>query len=258
MSLYFKYFKIHFKCDLQYKFSFMMSFISQFFVFFSYYFTILCLFDNFSSIKGFTLYEVLLTFGIIQFGFSFCETFFRGIDVFDELIIAGNFDRLLLRPRGILLQVFCEKISFIKISRLLQSIVVLIIAIIKVDVSWNLAKVITLILMLASAVIIFLSIFILTASYCFFTVKGLEVRNVLTDGCKHMAQYPVGIFKKGFLAFFTYVVPFGFVNYYPLLYILDQTTNDIFMICPLITILYLIPSILIFFWGVKKYSSVGS
>ena len=258
MSLYFKYFKIHFKCDLQYKLSFIMSFISQFFVFFSYYFTIICLFDSFSDIKGFTLYEVLLTFGIIQFGFSFCETFFRGIDVFDDLIVAGSFDRLLLRPRSILLQVFCEKVSFIKLSRLFQAVIVLLIAIIKVDVAWNVSKIITLIFMLISSVVIFLSIFILTASYCFFTVKGLEVRNVLTDGCKHMAQYPIGIFKKGFLMFFTYIVPFGFVNYYPLLYILDRTNNELYMISPLITLIYLIPSILIFYSGVKKYSSVGS
>ena len=258
MNLYLKYFCIHFKCDLQYKLSFIMSFVSQFFIFFSYYFTILCLFDKFSNIKGFTLYEVLLTFGIIQFGFSFCETFFRGIDLFDELIINGEFDRLLLRPRGILFQVFCEKVSFIKLSRFLQAIIVLIIAIIKVDVTWNISKVLTLIFMLLSSVIIFLSIFILTASYCFFTVKGLEVRNVLTDGCKHMAQYPIGIFRKGFLTFFTYVVPFGFVNYYPLLYILGRDTNKLLIISPLITLLFLIPSILVFYSGVKKYSSVGS
>ena len=175
-----------------------MSFISQFFVFFGYYFTILCLFDQFSNIKGFTLYEVLLTFGVIQFGFSFCETFFRGIDQFDHLILRGDFDRLLLRPRNLLLQIFCEKVDFVKFSRLLQSIIVLIIAIINVDVNWNIEKFITLICMLISSIVIFLSIFILTASYCFFTVKGLEVRNVLTDGSKHMAQYPIGIFKNTF------------------------------------------------------------
>ena len=73
-----------------------------------------------------------------------------------------------------------------------------------------------------------------------------------------MAQYPIGIFKKGFLTFFTYVIPFGSVNYYPLLYILDKTDNQLLIISPLITILYLVPSILVFYWGVKKYSSVGS
>ena len=238
--------------------SFILSFLSQFLVFFSYYFTIVCIFDKFDNIKGFTKYQVLLTFGIIQFGFSFCESFFRGIDCFDNLIIKGDFDKLLLRPRGIMLQVICEQVSFIKMARLLQAIVILIIAIINVGVTWNLAKIITLIFMVISSVLIFLGIFILSAAYCFFTVKGLEVRNVFTDGGKHMAQYPIGIFKKGFVVIFTYIIPFGFVNYYPLLYLLDKTSNPLFIISPLVTLIYLIPCILIFERGIKKYSSVGS
>ena len=258
MSLYFKYFKVHFKSELQYKISFIMSFISQFFVFFGYYFTIICLFDKFSNIKGFTMYEVLLTFGVIQFGFSFCETFFRGIDQFDDLIVSGSFDRLILRPRNILLQVFCEQVSFVKLSRLLQSIIVLIIAIIKVDVIWDIEKIFTLIFMIISSIFIFLSILIVTAAYCFFTIKGLEVRNVLTYGSREMAQYPIGIFKKGFVTFFTFIIPFGFVNYYPLLFILGYKTNKLFIISPLITLLYLIPSVIIFYKGMKRYSSVGS
>ena len=258
MRLYFKYFKIHLKSELQYKLSFIMSFISQFFVFFGSYFTIICLFDKFSNIKGFTLYEVLLSFAIIQFGFSFCETFFRGIDQFDDLIIKGDFDRLLLRPRNILLQVFCEQVSFVKLSRFLQSIIVLVIAIIKIDVVWNIENIMTLIFMLISSIIIFLSIFILTASYCFYTIKGLEVRNVLTYGCREMAQYPIGIFKKGIVMFFTCIVPFGFINYYPLMFILGDTTNKLLIISPLITLVYLVPSVIIFYKGIKRYSSVGS
>ena len=258
MGLYFKYFKIHFKSELQYKLSFIMSFISQFFVLFGYYFTIICLFDKFSNIKGFTMYEVLLTFAIIQFGFSFCETFFRGIDTFDELIVKGDFDRLLLRPRNILLQVFCEEVSFVKFSRFLQSIIVLIIAIINIDVVWNVEKIITLVFMLISSILIFLSILIVTAAYCFYTLKGLEVRNVLTYGCRDMAQYPIGIFRKGFVMFFTFVVPFGFINYYPLLFILGKEVNKLLIISPLITIVYLVPSVIIFYKGMKRYSSVGS
>lgn len=258
MNLYFKYFKIHFKSELQYKMSFIMSFVSQFFVFFGYYFTIICLFDKFSNIKGFTMYEVLLTFGIIQFGCSFCETFFRGMDQFDDLIIQGNFDRILIRPRNIILQVFCEEVSFIRISRVLQSLIVIIIALLNIDVTFDIYKLLTLIFMIMSSVFIFLGLFILAASYCFITVKGLEIRNVLTDGCKHMAQYPIGIFKKGIILFLTYILPFGFVNYYPLLYILGKTNNKLFVISPLITLVYLIPIVFLFYNGVKKYSSVGS
>ncbi len=257
MKLYFEYMKMHFKSELQYKASFIMSFIAQFFIFFGYYFTIICLFDKFSNIKGFTLYEVLFTFGIIQFGFSFCEVFFRGVDVFDKLILNGEFDKILIRPRSIILQVFSEKILFSRISRLFQSVIVLIIALINIDVVWNFSRIITVIFMLLSSIILFLSIFIISASYCFITVKGLEVRNLITDGGKQMAQYPISIFKKGFVFFFTYIIPFGVINYYPLLYVLGRSDKIIYMLSPLVTVFYLILSILIFYKGVKRYESVG-
>lgn len=258
MKLYFKYFKVHFKSCMQYKTSFILSFISQILVFFTYYYTILCLFNKFSNINGFTLYEVLLTFSIIQFGSSFCEAFFRGLDQFDHLILRGDFDKLLLRPRNILLQSTCEEINFIKLSKVIQSIIILVIAIIKIDINWNISKIITVIFMLFSSIIVFFGLLVLAATYCFYTVKGLEVRNVFTCGCRDMAEYPIGVFKKGIIFFLTYILPFGFVNYYPLLYILGRTNNKIYMYSPLFSILYLIPCILLFYKGLKKYSSTGS
>ena len=130
MRLYFKSFALHFKSLLEYKASFIIAFLCQILVVFSYYFIILALFEQFGNVKGFTLYEVLLCFGIIQFGFSFCEVFARGMDTFDKLIVKGDFDRLLLRPRNIILQILCSDADFVKASRLLQAIIVIIIIII--------------------------------------------------------------------------------------------------------------------------------
>lgn len=258
MKLYFKYMKINLKAELQYKKSFIMSLIAQLFIFFGYYFTILCLFDKFSDVKGFTLYDVLFTFSVIQFGYSFCEVFFRGVDLFDELIIKGEFDKILIRPRNILQQVFCEKMLFSRLSKVLEAIVVLVISLVNINVVWSFNKVLVLIFMLFSSIILFLSIFILAASYCFITIKGLEVRNLLTDGGKQIAQYPIGIFKKGIILVFTYIIPFGLINYYPLLYLLDKSNSNLYMISPLFTIIYFILSIIIFYKGVKRYTSVGS
>ena len=112
--------------------------------------------------------------------------------------------------------------------------------------------------MMLSATIIFFSIFLLAASYCFITVQGLEVRNVFTDGGKHMAQYPIGIFSKGFIFFFTFIIPYAFVNYYPLLYVLGKSNNILYAFSPLLLFIYVIPCIIVFYLGVKRYSSVGS
>lgn len=63
-----------------------------------------------------------------------------------------------------------------------------------------------------------------------------------------MAQYPIGILKKRFMIFFTFIIPYAFVNYYPLLYILGKN-NNLYGLSPLLVILYLIPSIILFKLG---------
>ena len=258
MKIYKSMFKMHLKTTLEYKKSLIITFFAQFLVFFSYYFIIIALFDKFDNIKGFTKYEILLCFAIIQLGFSLVEVFARGIDLFDNLIINGDFDRILLRPQNILIQSIASDIDFIKLSRVIQSIVVLFIALFKLHINFNILKIITLLLMILSSITIFFSIFTLMASYCFITIQGLEIRNLFTDGGKHMAQYPIGIFKKGFIIFFTFIIPYAYVNYYPLMYFLGKTNNILYAFSPIIVGLYLIPALLSFKLGIKKYTSTGS
>lgn len=257
MKLYFKAMKLHFKALAQYRASFIMSFLSQILVFFSYYFVIVALFQKFDNIKGFTIYEVLLCFSIIHFGFAMNETFARGIDKFDKLMKKGEFDKLLLKPKSIILQILMEDIDFVKISRLLQSVIVLIISLVNLNIELTPLKILILILMLASSTAIFFGIFLIAAAYCFLTIEGLEVRNVITDGGKHMAQYPIGIFRKGFVVFFTFIIPYAFVNYYPLLYFIGSSDNLLYAFSPLLVFIYLIPCFFIFNLGMKKYTSVG-
>ena len=258
MKLYFNSLALHLKSELEYRMSFIISFLSQILIFFTYYFVIIALFSKFNNIKGFTLYEVLLCFSIIQFRFAFNEVFARGIDKFDKLIIEGGFDRLLLRPKNLILQVLCSDGDFVKVSRLIQAIIVLVIALINLKVEITFLKVICLILMLMASCVIFFGIFLLAASYCFMTVQGLEVRNVFTDGGKHMAQYPIGVFKKGFVFFFTFIIPYAFVNYYPLLYFIGRNDNILYAFSPIVVFLYLIPCFIVFYMGVKKYEGSGS
>ena len=258
VKLYFESFKFNLKKQLEYKSSFIMNSFSQLFVFFTYYFIIIGLFNKFNNIKGFTLYEVLLCFSIIQFGYAINETFFRGIDRFDTLVINGELDRLLLRPRGILLQVLCNEIDIVKIFRVIQALIIMIISLLKLDIIWNITKIITLILMIISSILIFFGIFVLTASYCFITIQGLEIRNLFTDGGKNLAQYPIGIYKKGVMFFFTFIIPYAFINYYPLLYFIDKTNNIFYMLSPLLVFVFLIPCFLSFKIGLKHYNSTGS
>ncbi len=174
------------------------------------------------------------------------------------MIRTGSFDRIMLRPRGTILQVFGSKFEFTRLGRFIQSFAVLIFALVKLDLDYTPLKILTLILMVSCGVIIFTGIYIIGATLCFFTIDGVEIMNIFTDGGREMAKYPLGIYKKSVQKIFTFIIPFGVVNYYPLMFVLGKSNNLIYAFMPLYGIIFFIPCIWLWSFGVKHYKSTGS
>lgn len=258
MRLYLKYFSMHLRSAMQYKVSFILTAIGQglttFFSFLSMYF----LFDRFGSIKGYTFNEVLLCFSTIFMSFALAECFGRGFDAFRGIIANGMFDRIMVRPRNEILQVIGTRIEISRIGRLAQAFAIFIYGIATCNVSWTLPKAITLILMISGGVCLFFSLFMIYASICFFTLDGLEFMNIFTDGGRELAQYPIDIYSRWVLKFFTFVIPLAFVNYYPFLYIIGRINNLLYMLSPLVSVLFIIPGWMFWRFGVRHYKSTGS
>ena len=124
--------------------------------------------------------------------------------------------------------------------------------------SFDIVKIFMLISMLLGSTIIILSLFILGATICFFTIQGIEVINIFTNGSKHVMQYPLGIYNKLVKVVFTVIIPLALTNYYPIEYIVGRSNNILFIFLPIISSLFIIPSIFIFKLGLKKYKSSGS
>jgi len=259
MRLYCRYLVMLLKCQLQYRTSFLLLMLGQFFIPFSMFAGLYFLFDRFGQLQGWSFYEVALCFGVIHMAFAIAECFARGFDAFSSLIVRGDFDRLLVRPRGTIVQVLGSAFEFTRFGRLLQSVLVLGWAIYHLPIDWSLLRVVTLGLMIASGVVIFAGIFMLTATLSFWTIQGLEVANIFTDGGREMAQYPLNIYQKWVTRFFTFIIPFGCVNYLPLLYILDKAeAHSLYALTPLAGYAFLLPCLLIWHFGVRHYRSTGS
>ncbi len=260
MRLYFKYLTIHFKSQLQYRTSFLLLCLGQFLIPFTVFAGMYFMFDRFGTLLEWRFFEAALCFAVIHLSFSLGEVFCRGFDVFSSLVAGGDFDRVLVRPRNTVLQVLGSKFEFTRIGRLLQSTIVLLWALNNLETQWTLVKVIILICMVLNGVFIFSGIFIIMATFCFWTVQGLEVANVFTDGGREMAQYPLNIYEKWVVKFFTFVIPFGAVSYMPLMYILGKQEGDAwqYMLLPFAGLLFMGASLVIWQFGVRHYRSTGS
>lgn len=256
--LWLRYASIILKSQMQYKTSFLLTAIGQFLSSFSALVAAYFLFDRFGAVKDFSLPQVLLCYSSILMAFSLAECFFRGFDSFRSIISNGEFDRIMIRPRGQILQVLGSRIEFTRIGRFFQASAVFVYAIPNSGVLWTADKVFTLTLMVLGGMIMFTGLFMIYASICFFTIEGLEFMNIFTDGGKEFGSYPISIYGEGILKFFTFVIPLALVQYYPLLFLLGKSDNPIFMFLPLAGVLFVIPSYALWCFGLRHYKSTGS
>ena len=258
MRLYLKTVLMNIKSQLEYKKAFIISTFGSFLITFLLIIAVYFLFLNFNQVGDWTFYEVAFLFGLSYFNFSLAEMFLRGLDHFDETIRNGEFDRLMIRPQNLLIQSICMEFDLSKIGRIVQTLIVLVISISKINIDWTIYKILVFILMNIGCFIIFFAIFILKATFCFWTINGLEFMNILSEGGKKVAQYPINIYEKWFRLFFTYIVPFGIVNYFPVMYLFGKSNNLYFGITPIGTIVFFVTCIFIWKIGVKHYESTGS
>ncbi len=170
----------------------------------------------------------------------------------------GEFDRILTRPVSPMFQVLGSKIQFEKVGRALLAIAIFTVLLVYNPSLLRVDKILTIVFMLLGTIVIFSGLHILKAGIAFFTIQSLEIMNIFTDGGRDLAQYPLNIYKKWVLNFFTYILPLSLVNYYPLLYIIGKSDNKLYIIAPLVSVIFLIPCYLLWKLGVKKYQSVGS
>lgn len=258
VRLYGHYLSINIKSAMQYKTSFFLTALGQFFVSFNVFLGIYFMFRRFSSVEGFTYSEALLCFSIVLLEFSLAEMFARGFDLFPEMVRTGSFDQVLIRPRNEILQVLGNKFELTRIGRILQAVVMFTYGVSHCKVEWNLIKILTVIFMLIGGCAVFAGLFLIYASLCFFTMEGLEFMNILTDGAREYGRYPVSIYGKKALLLTTFLIPYALVQYYPLLYLLEKDNRSFLVVVPLLAVWFLIPSYALWRFGVRHYQSSGS
>jgi ABC-2 type transport system permease protein len=208
---------------------------------------------------GWTTNEVMLTTGLAVFGHVFTEMFLQGLNHFHLKVKSGVLDQAMVRPRNILAQVACSEFEMNKIGRLLESIVLIIYGIMNVDVVWTPYKIFVFILMIIGTNILFASLLILKGAFCFWTIEGMELMNILQEGGRDLSSYPISIYKDWFAKIFTYIIPFGMCNYFPLMYLLGkQGAVWWYGLAPFATIPFLLAMLGLWKLGLRSYKSTGS
>lgn len=257
MKLYWKFFSIHLKSEMAYPASFFLSCVGRLLC------TINCLVGiglmmwRFGSIGDYTAGEVLLGFGVVMTAFNIAECFARGFDQFSKIVREGTLDRLVVRPRGLVFQVICQDTRMASLPNIVLGIAVIAYGVSVSGIAWTVPKALVLLSMVVCGSLLFFGMFLVYAALCFFTMEGLEVLNIFTDGIRTFSQFPFDIYGKGVLFFTTAVMPMAMVQYWPLQYLMGKG-GPIYGMFPVLSLWFLIPCWLAWRLGIRHYASAGS
>lgn len=222
------------------------------------------LFHRFGSVQGWSLGEVALFYGLVNCMFAMADALGRGFDVLGtEFLRTGAFDRLLLRPRPLALQLMGHDLRLSRLGRLLQGLAVLAFATTQAPIDWTPATVALAAWAIAGGVALFLGILVLQGTLAFWTVESLEIANVLTYGGVQAAQYPLALYAQWFRRLLTFAVPLACVAYYPGLAILSHpdplgAPGWVGWVSPLAGFAFLAAAFGAWRLGLRHYASTGS
>lgn len=140
MKLYMNLVAMNLKSQMQYRVSFLLTTLGQFITAFTSFFGLYFIFSRVNAIDDFNYNQVFLCFAVVMMAFAIGEMFGGGLAVFPRIMGNGEFDRALVRPRNIILQILVPNMDFTRLGLLIQAVIVLCYAVPGSGILWDWKK----------------------------------------------------------------------------------------------------------------------
>ncbi len=137
-------------------------------------------------------------------------------------------------------------------------IVCLVYASIKLGLQWSPLQILILLAMIVTASLIMISLMIIAGSSAFWIINSYPVV-ALAFKLREFAYYPITIFDSFFRLVFTYLIPLGFIAFYPAqLFLRPQDISLTVYLSPLVGLTFFVIAYNVWGLGVNHYTGTGS
>ncbi|MGD0544107.1 MAG: ABC-2 family transporter protein [Candidatus Acidiferrales bacterium] len=257
--LFFDYFTQYAKVRVSYRGDFFISLGTSFAATIFGLGFVIILFQKATQLAGWRFEEVMFLYGfsLIPYGI-FNIVSLNLYDFGNNFIIEGKFDRVLLRPVSSLFQVLFETFRIESLQEVATGIFCLWWASRRLGLAWAPAKFAMLFFFGTCAAIIYVSIFLLLTTVCFWFEDRIGVHppiwNVIAFG-----RYPLSIYSGVVQFFLCWIIPFGLASFYPSVRLLGRTVHPEYApLVPVVAFAFLTLAISLWNIGTRHYASTGS
>ena len=224
---------------------------------------LLVVLNRFHEIQGWTMGEMAFLYSLLALAQGFTNLLFSQLVHFDQMIVAGEFDRILVRPLSPLGQVIFSKFEISTVAHLIMGISAFWFSTHFYSIDWTLKKIVLFPIIVTGGVLIAGAIRLMVSAVAFWTLRNRSLVHTAVFSSKEFIVYPVSIYNTGVQFFLTFVFPIAFINFYPAYLFLDRSGEELLhpaleMGTPLVGITLFTISIIAWKVGVNHYQSSGS
>ena len=254
--------KMLFKSAMQYRASLLMQVIAQFVMTGGEMLAVVVLLSRFQVVGHWGAGEIMFFFGVMQATFALTEMLGRGVTSFAWFVQRGDFDALILRPRPLLLQVMVSQLDPRRMGGILVGVIAMLVAGTRLNIQWTLLKALLLTEVVLGSMLLLLGLFMIEATVSFFSVKSIEMVNILTYGGRTACQYPVDVYPGVLRFLFTYLAPFAMCMHWPVSYVIGAPMASLpvwgYFLTPLAGAAFFVLMVRVWYVGVRHYRSTGT
>ncbi|WP_230495039.1 ABC transporter permease [Pseudoneobacillus rhizosphaerae] len=262
LPLYFKLVGAGVRAQLQYRFAFFMRIIGLITAYAGMAATMWVMLYRFDALGGWTFYEMLFLLALAVVSWGCCITVFFHFKSLDTYIVNGTFDRFLVRPIHPFFHFMSMKFDIGAVGQFIFSIVVFLWVSMAIDIDWSVWKVLFLLSTIIGGVLIQGGMLVIISALAFWTTKSEQFYWVAMYPARNLTNYPLVIYPKLVQMITAFIVPFGFVNYFPSTVILGKETpyfpDFVGFLSPLVGVVFFLLAYWLWMSGLSRYKSTGS
>ncbi len=258
LRLYLLIEKQYIKARLQYRADFIISSIGMFFSSLATLGVFWVILKSVPDLSGWSLMEMVFIYAFYMIAISPMQILFDHAWQIRFHILQGTFLKYYFRPLNMMFYYMSEMFDLKGLTQLVVGIALLIYASAQLHMDWTLVRLLLLLLTLFSAALVQISIIVAASCAAFWVLDSYPVLG-LAWKLREFSPYPMSIFDGAFRFAFTYVIPIGFVAFYPSqLFLRPEEVSPLVYLSPIVGVGLFVLTYQIWTKGVNSYTGTGS
>ncbi|WP_373232143.1 ABC transporter permease [Cohnella sp.] len=219
--------------------------------------------DRFQPLSGWGFEDLAFLYGLGLLSHGLVVVFFITTWHTENAVLRGEFDRLLLRPMNVFFQFVTGYFNFIGLIDLLPGVIIFLYASHLVDFSWNTVNMVKLVLIVIGGTLIRASLYTIVGAVAFWTKRSRNLIGMTVNTLERTTMYPITLYPQLIQSIMTFLLPIGFISFYPAEQFLGKSTSlelplGMAIWTPVVGMIFFAVAYAVFRSGLQKYESAGS